>query len=77
MKIDQAINMLQESKANGSKNIIFAFWEANVFERKAGKTFKDNETWANIANFIDENMDWAYVHEGLQEIIDGVIIKEH
>ena len=44
MKIDQAINMLQEAKANGSKNIIFAFWEANVFERKAGKTFKDNET---------------------------------
>lgn len=76
MKIDQAINMLQEAKANGSKNIIFAFWEAGLFERKAGKTFKDNETWANITNFIDENMDWAYVHESLQEIISENYVKD-
>jgi hypothetical protein len=38
MKIDEAIDMLNQARDNGSKDVIFAFWEAKEFKRKENKT---------------------------------------
>ena len=80
MKIDDAIKMLEEVKKQGSDNIIFAFWTADAFtkinDKSNLKTFTEGEVWKNIAEFIDNNMDWAYTHEALQEIIyDWQVLK--
>ena len=74
MKIDDVIKMLEEAKKEGSKNVIFAFWTADVFtkvnDKGLTKNFKEGEVWKNIVEFIDNNMDWGYTHEALQEIIN-------
>jgi len=76
MKIDYAIELLQEAKKNGSNNIIFAFWTADIFtkvnDKGVTKKFKEGEVWKNIVEFIDNNMDWGYTHEALQDIINAV-----
>ena len=76
MKIDDAIKMLQEAKAEGNKNIIFALWTADIFtkvnDKGVTKSYKEGEVWKNLVEFIDKNMDWGYTHEALQEIINAV-----
>ena len=76
MKIDDAIRMLEEAKKAGSKNIIFAFWEADLFtkvnDKGNVKAFKEGEVWENIVEFIDDNMDWGYTHDALQHIINEI-----
>ncbi len=76
MKIDDAIKLLQEAKAEGNKNIIFAFWTSDFFtkvnDKGVTKKFKEGEVWKNIVDFIDNNMDWSYTYESLQEIINVV-----
>ena len=80
MKIDDAIKMLQEAKENGSNNIIFAFWTCDVFtkvnDKGLTKQFTENKVWENIVNFIDNNMDWSYTHDALQEIINEIRVKQ-
>ncbi len=76
MKIDEAIKMLNDAKTNGSKDIIFSFWEAKDFIRKQKKTFTNNIVWSNIADYIHFNMDWKYMHSELQKMIDKVKVKD-
>lgn len=75
MKIDEAIDMLNQAKIGGSKDVIFAFWEAKDFIRKEKKTFTNNIVWSNIADYIHENMDWQYIHSELQKMIDKIKVK--
>lgn len=75
MKIDKAIDMLNQAKIDGAKDVIFAFWEAKEFNRKAKKTFTNNIVWSNIADYIHDNMDWKYIHNELQKMIDKIKVK--
>jgi hypothetical protein len=75
MKIDEAINMLNQAKDSGSKDVIFAFWEAKEFKRKENKTFTNNIVWSNITDYIHNNMDWQFIHNELQKMIDKIKVK--
>jgi hypothetical protein len=59
MKIEQAIEILQQRKEEGVKSIVFAFWEADKFERK------DDEKWESDTEEIEDNFDWSDTHERL------------
>jgi hypothetical protein len=75
MKIDEAIDMLNQARDNGSKDVIFAFWEAKEFKRKENKTFTNNIVWSNITDYIHDNMDWQFIHNELQKMIDKIKVK--
>jgi hypothetical protein len=63
MHIDQAIKILELAKANGTRNIVLAFWASDIFELKEG------EEWANIAEHIESKMDWSRVHDDMTDMI--------
>ena len=50
MKIDDAIEQLQNAKKEGTKNIILAWWNSGEFDRQ------DNDAWAIDCDIIDDNM---------------------
>ena len=50
MKIDDAIEQLQNAKKEGTKNIIFAWWNSGEFDRQ------DNDAWAIDCDIIDDVM---------------------
>lgn len=60
MRIEQAIEELQEAKKSGVKNIIVGWWEESAFERD------DDAEWASDCEFVDREMDWSLAHECLQ-----------
>ena len=70
MQIDKAIESLKDAKDRGVKNIVFAYWEADVFTNKDEKPFCDNDEWATIADTVEDVMDWSNTHSDLQEIIN-------
>lgn len=57
MKITEAIRILNEAKDQGAKHIVFAFWEAEMFERP------DDDAWAEDAEHAEDNIDWSYTHD--------------
>lgn len=63
MTIDEAIKNLEQAKKSGVKNIVFAWWEADVFGRK------DDENWAGICDHLDSKMDWSNAHDDISETI--------
>ena len=63
MKIDDAIKSLLEVKKRGVKNIIFAHWEADLFDKK------DDKDWEAICEHIDDKMDWGHTWESLDNHI--------
>lgn len=67
MKITEAINQLTECLKTGETDIIFAYWERNMFDID-GKLI-DKETFAGYAEDIEDNMDWSYAWEDMMEII--------
>ena len=70
MQIDKAIESLKDAKDRGVKNIIFAYWEADLFSDKNGNSFSDNSEWAIIADTISDQMEWSNTHSSLQELIN-------
>lgn len=64
MKIEHAIKILKKRKAEGVKNIVLAYWEADMFEEK------DNEKWEDTANTIEDEMDWSMTHDQMCQIRD-------
>jgi len=68
MKIQDAIDMLTEAKAEGVKNIVHAFYTADCFGTIDGK-FEDDKDWEGAVALIEE-MDWSWVHDGMMEIIE-------
>jgi hypothetical protein len=66
MKIDEAIEALQEEKKNGTKNIILAYWTAEDFERE------DDLAWREDLEILDTDLDWSATHEDLQDALDSL-----
>ena len=65
MKIDDAIEQLQNAKKEGTKNIILAWWNSGEFDRQ------DNDAWAIDCDIIDDNMDWANTHDRLYDMMEN------
>lgn len=63
MKIEKAIEMLKEAQKHGAKNIILAYWEADMFERK------DDESWEIDSEYVENEMDWSMTHDRIQDLI--------
>jgi hypothetical protein len=64
MTIDDAIKQLEDEKKNGTKNIIFAWWDASWFERK------DDEDWGAICEVVEDKMDWSHAYDQMTDIIE-------
>lgn len=61
MSIDEAIKCLRQAKSRGVKNIVFAFWEADMFD------CKDDGAWADACDKADDGFDWSHTHDDLQD----------
>ena len=66
MKIDDAIKSLIEVKKRGVKNIIFAHWEADLFDKV------DDKDWEWLCNFIDDKMDWSSTFDSIEATMDQI-----
>lgn len=66
MKIDDAIKALIEVKKRGVKNIIFAHWEADLFDKE------DDKDWEWLCNFIDDKMDWSSTFDTIEATMDQI-----
>lgn len=66
MHIDEAIQTLKEAKKNGTKTIILAYWEADMFERE------DNEEWKNDAEDLDNYFDWSSTHDQISSYLESL-----
>ena len=66
MKIKEAIEQLQELEKEGVKNIILAYWQAEDFDRK------DNKSWAQDIEIIDESFDWSNSHDELSDCLESL-----
>lgn len=51
MTIDEAIERLKEAKDEGVKNIILAFWDAEMFQTE------DDAKWADKADDVEMTFD--------------------
>lgn len=63
MKIDDAIKALTDIKNRGVKNIIFAHWECDLFDKE------DNKEWEDICECIDAHMDWSNTFDAIMATI--------
>jgi hypothetical protein len=70
MEIQQAIRCLQQAKKRGARNVILAFWEADMFGRV------DGEAWASACEHVDSQMDWSRTHDDIASVIEEVKQKE-
>ena len=59
MTIDKAIELLQREKHNGVKNVICTWWDSEDF------IMKDDDSWKDICDKIDDRMDWVVAYEAL------------
>jgi hypothetical protein len=66
MKIKEAIEQLQELEKEGIKNIILAYWQAGDFDRK------DNKSWVQDVEIIDESFDWSNSHNEMSDFLDSL-----
>jgi uncharacterized protein YidB (DUF937 family) len=64
MNIDDAIEYLQKEKKHGVKNIIVAWWSADMFKRE------DDATWSEMTGWVDDNMDWSATHGALEDLMN-------
>lgn len=64
MKIEDAIEMLQQAQKRGVKSIVLAFWEAEAFG------LKDDDEWEATAEYVEDQMDWSYTHDDLSDLIE-------
>jgi len=64
MKIEKAIEMLQEAQKSGTKSIVLAYWEAEMFDRK------DDESWEAESEWIENDMDWSRAHDQMSDLME-------
>lgn len=64
MTVDEAIKRLELEKKAGIKNVIIAWWDAGMFDRK------DDDEWAAIAKRIEDKFDWSSTHDDLATTLD-------
>ena len=63
MTIDDAIKQLESEKKNGTKNIVFAYWDASSFDRT------DDDEWAYLSQTVEDKMDWSDAHDQMIVLI--------
>jgi hypothetical protein len=63
MTIDDAIKQLKDEKKNGTKNIVFAYWDASSFDRT------DDDDWAYLSQTVEDKMDWSIAHDQMTDLI--------
>lgn len=66
MTIEEAIEQLKAAKDEGVKNIILAFWDAEMFQ------MEDNAEWADKADDVDMSFDWSQTHSDLQTYLNSL-----
>ena len=66
MKIEDAINQLIEAKNQGTKSIVLAYWEADMFGRR------DDDSWEWDSEQIEENMDWSHAHDQMTDYLESL-----
>jgi hypothetical protein len=64
MNINDAIKMLRNAKKEGVKDIVLAYWTADMFDQKEG------DAWAEISGIIEDDMDWSMAHDQMSQIAD-------
>lgn len=69
MKIDDAINLLNNLKKQNVKNIILALWLSENFTDRDGNCFVNDSVWAALSDAVDNKMDWSHTHDNLQRIV--------
>ena len=63
MTIEEAIDLLKEQKEKGVKNIILAWWDAQMFDQE------DNDQWASAVNSVEDKLDWSLAHESISDAL--------
>jgi hypothetical protein len=64
MTIDEAIKNLQAEKRSGTKSVIIAWWNADMFNRP------DDEAWEQAADVVERKHDWSSTHDDLAMALD-------
>jgi len=64
MTVDEAIENLKAAKKSGTKSVILAWWNADMFGRQ------DDETWEHAADTVERKHDWSSTQESLQMTLD-------
>lgn len=62
MNIKDAIAILQAAELHGTKEIVFAYWDAESFGMEEG------EEWNQKSEQIEECIDWSGIHDIMFEI---------
>lgn len=65
MKIENAIELLQQAQKAGTKSIVLAYWEADMFDRK------DDESWEAESELIENDMDWSRAHDQMYDLLES------
>jgi hypothetical protein len=66
MSIEEAIQQLKQCKARGVENIVFAYWEAEMFG------LDDDANWAGVSDAIESEMDWSRAHDHMSQIVNSL-----
>lgn len=66
MKIDEAIELLQQEKENGNQNIILVYWTADAFH------VKDDKEWENVVEIADSDMDFSESTEAIIDLMESL-----
>jgi hypothetical protein len=66
MKIEDAIELLQEEKNNGVENIILAYWTASAFNRE------EDSSWKKDIEIVDADYDWSEDHEAIGDLLESL-----
>lgn len=64
MTVDEAIELLAAEKEKGTKSVLIAWWNADMFERE------DDEAWEHAAEIVERKMDWSSTHDDLAMMLD-------
>lgn len=64
MTIDEAIETLKAEKQSGTKSLILAWWNADMFGRQ------DDEAWEHAADVVERKHDWSSTHDDLRMTLD-------
>ena len=64
MTVDEAIELLTAEKEKGTKSVLIAWWNADMFERE------DDEAWEDAAEIVERKMDWSSTHDDLVMLLD-------
>ena len=65
MTIDEAIQQLKSAKKRAHKTYCLLGWDSSQFDRP------DNDAWASACDLCDDNMDWSYTHDQLNDLMAG------